>query len=124
MRRKGGRPVYKTAIAFAVSLTLFTGSLAAQQSGIAAEPMHKGETLEALQSWSAEEIIERYDVDDDGELGDGELAVFGAAAAAGESARMDQKDRGEQMLKLLDKEGSGTVDQEELQESELLKGKN
>lgn len=64
----------------------------------------------------ADAIMQHYDANNDGELDEEELSVFGATAAG-------QVEPG-QLMQRLDQDGDGTVTKDELKQSELLKDKN
>lgn len=110
------------AIAAAASLTLFAGPLMAD-TGAAdtdeapeltqGQPHGEGMGQEGM---SADEVMEQYDMDGDGELNEEELAVFGATAAG----PVEEGNYGEKMMQELDEDGDGNVTKEELKKSDMV----
>lgn len=108
------------AIATAASLSFFAGPLAAASDSDSAVKTtgQQGAQSDVVEVEDAvvraEEIIVKHDKDGDGELNEEELNVFGASAAGGSGSQ--------QTLEDLDKDKSGTVNSEELQDSEMMQG--
>lgn len=119
------------AIATAASLTFFAGPLAAEATGTGAASTDSASELTQGQphgegmgqaNMDADQIMERYDTNNDDELNEEELSVFGATAAG--QAGQDQQDQGEQMMQRLDEDGDGSVTKEELKKSDMVKGED
>lgn len=133
----------RIAMAIAASLTLFAAPLAAENAGTgdggqaakespgaAQENTSQGGDAEDLPgltaedqeafnqtiSMDAEQAMREFDLDDDGELSEAELTVFGATAGG----YPPETDPGKKLLEELDQDDDGTVNEEELARSELI----
>lgn len=116
------------AIATAASLTFFAGPLAAEATGTGAASTDSAAELTQGQphgegmgqaNMDADQIMEQYDTNDDGELNEDELSVSGATAA-GQTGQ--EQEHGEKMMQRLDEDDDGAVTKEELNNSDMVKG--
>lgn len=113
------------AIATAAALTFFAGPLAAETG--AADPgkapeltqgQPGGEGMGHASQMDADEVMQRYDMNNDGQLDEEELSIFGATAAGQQAEPQDP----EEMMQRLDEDGDGNVSKEELKKSDMVKG--
>lgn len=126
------------AIATAASLSLFAGPLLAEKADEpedpkltigqpdseaaeledrtaqdSAQPQGQGQGQGQAISMDADAIMEHYDENNDGELNEEELSVFGATAAG--------QGEPDQLMQRLDEDGDGAVTKEELKQSDMVK---
>lgn len=113
------------ALAMAASLAMFAGSAGAEPAderapegvlGVGEEESGFESAESGHAAMSAEEAMSNFDLNENGELSEAELMVFGVTAGGHDP----DSDPGKVLLEKLDDDGDGVVDQQELKDSDLI----